>query len=229
MGALDKLLKELEKAKQAALAKGLRPMQAIAPVSAAVGAAVEPLTEPVNHDDAPASNPRSLVINAVRVYHEGLKKLPRQLLEARYAKDVGEPCPPAPREWLIEKMARKYQTEQYTIYEGEVPASVAKYNRIFAMQKPRMQADEDDDDDEPGKDERKFDPTMKAKALIGNPFARGFAYELFAIVEAQANGIQYNGLVLLLKTINDRDQAWAERKAQKVFTKWVDKGWVELL
>jgi len=129
-------------------------------------------------------------------------------------------------------MARKYQNEQYLLYEGEIPESVKRYNRYFNMCKPRLMTEDDEgDDDEPSKNDRKFDPTMKAKALIGNPFSRGFAFELFALVEGQNDkgGIQYNGLVLLLKTIFDRDQSWAERKAQKVFTKWVDKEWVELV
>lgn len=225
MGKLEDLLKRLAEAKAAALAQGLKPMATVAQEPVAVADLDE-------HNDDPASHPHSCVLNAVSQYHNALKQLARQVLEARYAKDVGEPCPPAPREWIIEKMARKYQNEQYMIYEGEIPASVQKYNRYFNMCKPRLatEDDEESDNDEPSKSERKFDPTMRAKALIGNPFSRGFAFELFALVEGQGEkGIQYNALVLLLKTMNDRDQSWAERKAQKVFTQWVDKEWVELI
>jgi hypothetical protein len=222
---LDKLLKRLKDAKKEALAKGL---VAIAPIAAAPAVAVA-LEAPEEHNDAPASNPRSVVISAVGAYLEALKKLPRQLLEARYLKDVGEPCPNVCREWIIEKMARKMQTEQYLFVEGSVPASVLRYNKQFEVWRPAQLDDEEDNDDEPRKDEMRFDPTMRAKAIVQCPFSRGRGMLIFQTVASQPNGIQYNALVLLLKTINDWPQAKAEGKAQRVFTKWVDNGWVELI
>lgn len=225
--ALNKLLAQLQAVKKEAIAKGVQAITSVAAIPA-VAVALEP--EPENNDAAPICT-RTLVLREIGQYNEAIKKLPRQLLEARYTKDIGEPCPPAPREWLIEKMGRKVQNEAYMKYEGEIPQSVLRYNRIFAIQKPRMMTedDADNDDDEPSKSDRKFDATMRAKALIGNPFSRGFAFTLFALVESQPNGIQYNALVMLLKTMFDWAQVRAEAKAQKVFTKWVDKGWVELL
>lgn len=223
---LNALLKRLEKAKQEAIERGVRPM--VSAVATVAPASVE--VEPENND-APSTNPRTLVISGTMDYMNALKKLPRQLLEARYRADVGEECPPAPREWVIEKMSRKAQREAYIRFEGEVPASVERNDAMFnAKRVPKyVEEDMDSDKDEPGKDDRKFDPTMKAKAKIGNPFTKGVAYQLFTLVERAVEGIQYQALVLLLKTMNDRAQDWAERKVQKVFTQWVDRGWVELV
>lgn len=222
MRDMKALLKNLEALKKDALAKGIKP---IAPVDAPVAVA-----EPEDNDKPPV-NPRTLVLNAVAQYHNAIKAMPRQLLEARYLKDVGEPCPSVSRDWIVEKMARKYQREQYLAYEGEVPQSVQRYDRIFALQKPRIIDLEGDDDagDEPGKDEQRFDPTMKAKTVVENPFTKGRIFQLFAVVASQPNGIQYNALVAMLKVMNDWPQQKAEAKAKRVFTKWVDKGWVQLV
>lgn len=220
--ALTKLLKELQKVKQAAIAKGVMPVAVTAQTAVA---------EQVDDNDKPASNPRSVVISSVGGYLEALKKLPRQLLEARYLKDMGVECPAAPRDWIIEKMARKFQDEQYVLLEGKIPDSVLRNDRIFNMQKPRLAAEDEDpdDSDEPDRETRRFDPTMRAKAKCPNPFSRGKAMLMFALIEQQPNGIQYNGLVLMLKTMWDCAQAIAEKKAQKAFTKWVDEGLVELV
>lgn len=221
--AADKLLKELLAIKAKALAAGVK---AVGPVITAVAEAEPEESDP----NVPVTSTRTLVVGNTLDYLDALKKLPRQLLEARYRQDVGLDCPPAPREWLIEKMARKAQREAYLKFEGVVPESVKRNDARFDAVRPRLFNEDDDlDDNEPGKDERKFDPTMRAKALIPNPFSRGLAYQLFMLVESQKDGIQYRALVLLIKTMNDRAQDWAERKVQKVFTKWVDRGWVELV
>lgn len=233
---LKALLKQLQKVKKDAIEKGVRPMASATSVISTTS--TQTAEAPEEFNDAPASNPRHLVVSGTNDYMNAIKKLPRQLLEARYLKDVGEPCPPVPREWIIEKMARKAQVEAYLKFEGEIPASVLRNNARFALiRPPRISVDGgedggvDDDSDEPSKDERKFDPTMKAHALVGNPFSRGLAFQMFALIEGQeaSGGIQYQAMVLLLKTLNNMAQDWAERKVQKVFTKWVDKGWVELV
>jgi len=240
MGALDKLLKELAAVKAKALADGLRPIASIvADPRVAVALALDQPEE--DDDDKPPVCTRTLVSNVVTPYMRAVQNLPRQLLEARFTKDMGFTCPPAPREWLIEAMTRKVQTEAFMQYEGELPVTTRENNRRFDMtigrnlrtrskHPERYTYDEAlDEDDEPDREDRKFDATMKAKAKVPNPFARGKAMLVFALIEQHPNGIQYNGLVLLLKTMWDCAQFIAEKKAQKAFTKWVDEGLVELV
>lgn len=219
---LKDLLKLVEAAKKKAKEQG-KLMQTVAV------AELPPAPEPDDNDKEPLAL-RTLVVRAVGQYLDAIKLMPRQLLEARYLKDMGAPCPNVSRDWLIEKMARKFQVDAYMQYEGEVPASVRRYNQLFSLIKPAL-LDEysEDDEDEPNKDERKFDPSLRAKAKVECPFAYGNAAQLFMLVATAPNGIAYNALTLLLEKMNDWPRAKAEGKAQKVFTKWVDKGWVELI
>jgi hypothetical protein len=222
MNALQKQLAALLKLKQQAQARG-QLMQTVA------------IEAPVESDpDRPPT--QESVVGPLFDYLYAIRKLPRPVLEARYRKDIGEDCPALPRELLVEKMARTLQTRRYLEITSAVPERVQRndrdFERRFAMcAKYGVAVGEEDesDEDEPNKADRAFDPLMRARALVGNPFERGKSWGLFQLVAGQPAGIQYNALVLLLEKLYDWPRVKAEGKAQKVFTKWVEKRWVELV
>lgn len=219
-----------------ALTKRLKAAQAALKLAKARGQVNETFTAPEVEDEEDRKvpwqerRPNGPNFGPLFKLLEQLRALPREALEARYSREFNEPAPAlAARWWLVEKIGRKHQDELWHAFQGYLPDSLTRTNARFARMKPPKLAPEMLALAEPSERDLRFDDSSRVRAVGDNPFARGKAWEMFEVVALSGDrGVGYRELVIKLERALGFDKPRAEKRARKMFTKWVNRGWTRI-
>lgn len=206
---LRRALKQLEKVKDHARRTGRAP------------AVFEPVHIPAKGEDVWTLEP-------VFRYIEQLKLLPREVLKARYRQVFEEEPPDTTREWLSEALGRQFQATYYLEKRGEIPAAVVQNNRDFERSyRPPFVPDADD---RRTRENFHLDPNAKLRARGACPFERGPKWTAFNAVELSGKrGLTFRELSVLLEKLLKIEPDKAQIRAKRMFTKWVRRGWTEVI
>lgn len=174
---------------------------------------------------------QTFTLGPVFDYLDHLKKEPREILEARYAKVAGKQTPKEARhEWLVLNIAYDYQLRYYRLHGRAVPNYMMQRVMDIARSYPgAREGGRAFDADDPTDEVEIWDDTRVATA-VPNPYAKGDARTAFHAVEmAGPAGIGFAELCKTFEVACDESVPHAQERALNFFTKYVREGLTRII
>lgn len=174
----------------------------------------------VMQQNAERAKNTSAFLGPIFSFMEWLKQEPREILEARFAHELGFPCPAnAPHVWLWERVARHRQRALYAAAGRGYPTNLERKENILARMYLKYDAEEVRRKD-PAPHPSRVDATVRVRAT-SNPFARGDAWsaQQLVIMATEAHGgVTYADLRDQFVAVLQDSVPTAEARALRYFT-----------
>ena len=171
--------------------------------------------------------PPGLDLTPVHAFYLHCKKEPREILEARYAKELGVDPPPMCRhDWLATSTAYQFQIKYYIQMTGDAPTNIVRRANETHFSYPHGLLGRAYDADDPtlASDPEIWDDTFVVAAKP-NPWTRDVAQKAFFCVEMGGEaGTAFGTLCELLQRMCELSVDHAQERAYGFFTKYVRDG-----
>lgn len=179
--------------------------------------------------------PSTFSLQPVFDFLDHLKKEPREILEARYAKLRGVAPPKEARhDWLVYTTAYKFQMDYYKANGRAIPASVIKNSSdvLTSWHGAKDGKSYDAWDPDPNDDKNPIEiwDDTRVMSVAPNPYAKGKSHAAFFAVEmAGGDGIGFEHLCKTVEGILECSVGDAQSWALDAFTKHVREGNTKIL